>query len=90
MQFKKTLTDPDKMEAARQAFLENDEWQNTFDDPDLKAMASGACVRGWSELWVYGRMQVMASRERLPLRPDLTTLTQTPFPYHHLRPGQVA
>lgn len=34
------------MEAARQAFLENEEWQNTFDDPDLQAMASGmyACV----------------------------------------------
>lgn len=51
-QFKKTLTDPDKMEAARQAFLENDEWQNTFDDPDLKAMASGACVYAFMRLRV--------------------------------------
>lgn len=30
------------MEDARKAFLENEEWQNTFDDPDLKAMATGA------------------------------------------------
>lgn len=53
IQFKKTLTDPDKMEAARKAFLESDEWQDTFDDPDLKAMASGTrvCVRLESIDW---------------------------------------
>lgn len=44
-QFKKSLSDPDKMEEARQAFLENEEWQDAFDDPDLKAMASGAFER---------------------------------------------
>jgi len=42
---KKDLEDPDKMEAARKNFLESDEWKDTFEDPDLRDMASGELGR---------------------------------------------
>ncbi|KAM3569203.1 hypothetical protein VYU27_008688, partial [Nannochloropsis oceanica] len=39
-EFKRSLDDPDKMEKARQNFLENEDWLDTFEDPDLRAAAS--------------------------------------------------
>ncbi|TFJ87451.1 hypothetical protein NSK_000804 [Nannochloropsis salina CCMP1776] len=39
-ELKRSLDDPEKMENARKNFLENEEWLNTFEDPDLRAAAS--------------------------------------------------